>query len=555
MKTFALISTTVLFAGLPLSTALADGVVFSSGGSDADVTAAVNAFRAAIGGASNANVPGSFLNGRREINWDAVPDASAAPNAFPGNFFNGPVAPRARGSEFTTPGTGFMVSANAVNPSNAPINFGNIDPAYTAAFRTFSAQRLFAPIDSTTTEVKFFIPGQSSTRATVKAFGAVFTGVDIQGPTQIQIFEQSGDLIETLIVPATTNGPGGLSFVGVQYTGTEKIWRILIRTGTHALAAGVVDNVAGGVDVVAMDDFIYAEPVTVTDPLVVASGGTDQEVTDAVNAYRAALGTLNANNPGSVGSGRREINWDGVPDTASSPNAFPPDFFNGATPGRARGALFATPGTSLQVSADSDNPTATPPLFANINASYATLFRVFSAQRLFQPIGSNIVTANFFVPGAATPASVSGFGSVFTDVDTATGAKIEYFDQRGNLLASLFAPRGSTAEQSLSFLGAHFSPEYTCASVRITSGSTPIGAGVNEAAGTDLVVMDDFIYGEPVELPPVCRADFNEDGFVNSGDFFDFLLGFFALDADFNDDGVTNSQDFYDFLTQFFVGC
>jgi len=52
-----------------------------------------------------------------------------------------------------------------------------------------------------------------------------------------------------------------------------------------------------------------------------------------------------------------------------------------------------------------------------------------------------------------------------------------------------------------------------------------------------------------------CRADFNDDGGVNSQDFFDFIAAFFAGDADFNHSGATNSQDFFDFLTAFFAGC
>lgn len=54
-----------------------------------------------------------------------------------------------------------------------------------------------------------------------------------------------------------------------------------------------------------------------------------------------------------------------------------------------------------------------------------------------------------------------------------------------------------------------------------------------------------------------CSADFNNDVLVNSQDFFDFLIAFFAADpvADFNADGTVDSTDVFDFLTAFFAGC
>src|SRR4051794_12163274 len=80
-----------------------------------------------------------------------------------------------------------------------------------------------------------------------------------------------------------------------------------------------------------------------------ATGANAAAIQSAVDAFRADLGTLNANTAGSVGSGRREINWDGVPDALAAPNALPANFFNTTSP---RGAVFATTGSGFQVSAN-----------------------------------------------------------------------------------------------------------------------------------------------------------------------------------------------------------
>ena len=63
-----------------------------------------------------------------------------------------------------------------------------------------------------------------------------------------------------------------------------------------------------------------------------------------------------------------------------------------------------------------------------------------------------------------------------------------------------------------------------------------------------------------VEVVFGCSADFNQDGIVNSKDYFDFITLFFTsnpedLRADFNRDGRQNSQDYFDFLTAFFSPC
>ena len=217
-----------------------------------------------------------------------------------------------------------------------------------------------------------------------------------------------------------------------------------------------------------------------------AAGTSAAAIQSAVDAYRADLGALNPNVAGSFGSGRREINWDGVPDAFAAPNLLPADFFNVNSP---RGAVFATSGSGFQVS---PNAGVAPIEFDNINPTYSSLFTVFSPQRLFTALGSRKLTVRFFEPGSTTPATSSGFGAVFTDVDR-PGTKIAYFDTMGCRLARFDVPV-SPGSETLSFLGVRFLDDRV-AMVRITSGNSRLGA--NETRGRDLVVMDDFIYGEP----------------------------------------------------------
>ncbi len=102
----------------------------------------------------------------------------------------------------------------------------------------------------------------------------------------------------------------------------------------------------------------------------------------------------------------------------------------------------------------------------------------------------------FFVPGSHIPATTRGFGAVFTDVDRDDSTKIEYFDVNGALLASEFVQRAH-GNETLSFLGVSFTnPDVFL--IRITSGGVRLGE--KKHGGKDLVVMDDFIYGEPVSL-------------------------------------------------------
>jgi hypothetical protein len=239
-------------------------------------------------------------------------------------------------------------------------------------------------------------------------------------------------------------------------------------------------------------------------PVVRSAGGdaTPASITGARDQFRTDLGGGTVAGPnGSFGDLRREINWDGVPDGFSAPNNLPPNFFNSNSP---RGAEFSTPGSGVQVSANNGAP---PVEFGNIDPSYSSTFGVFSAQRLFTAVDSNVVDVSFFLPGTSTPALVSGFGSVFTDVDLTSSTKIEFFDASNASLGVYNVPAGTVGSESLSFLGVSFTEGPVISHVQITSGNAALGAGVIDGAPlgpynvTDVVVMDDFLYAAPVPEP------------------------------------------------------
>ena len=156
---------------------------------------------------------------------------------------------------------------------------------------------------------------------------------------------------------------------------------------------------------------------------------------------RRCSGTDNGGAPQSFPSGRREINWDAVPDEFAEPNGYPPDFFNAPAAPRARGVVLSTPGERLGVSADSDNPAGAAVRFGDINPTYPKTFRTHSAERSSPRSGSNVANIKFFVPGTTTPALVRGFGAVYTDVDSKEAAAFTFFDAKGTSSARIPVPK------------------------------------------------------------------------------------------------------------------
>jgi hypothetical protein len=233
--------------------ARAVGVVTQTTGMTApEIQAVVTGFRNSIGlgGIDHGNGGGPFLDGFRNINWDGA----ALPEILPGNFFN---ANALRGLLMTNPvpGKSFLVSANP----GGNVEFGNIEATYPSSFQPFSGGRIFAAQDGTITDNFFFVPSSPGTAASVFGFGVVFTDVDIFGSTSLQFFDLNGASLGTFNAPVLDHG---LSFIGVRFNEGELVGSVRITSGNAALGDGVVD-VAGTIDVVAMDDFMYSEPQAV----------------------------------------------------------------------------------------------------------------------------------------------------------------------------------------------------------------------------------------------------------------------------------------------------
>lgn len=224
-------------------------------------------------------------------------------------------------------------------------------------------------------------------------------------------------------------------------------------------------------------------------PIVFADAGpAATDIQDTVDAFRDEFSALNPFTPTNEDpEGRREINWDGVPDTFADPNTLPGDFFNADIPGRARGIEFVETGDTEGFMVSSSTASGVPTLFNEPDE-----YSFFSPERIFKPVDGTTFDILFFDPlDQSSPALTKGFGAVLTGIEEVGQVTFSYFDFVGNLLAEeRVLPSGLT---NLTFLGVAFD-EAIVAKVSI---------------GTDLFgfdeepVFDDFIYGEPVSVAPV----------------------------------------------------
>lgn len=263
LYTAATLVATVAASSAALVTLTATGATAG----DAGLTAAVGAFRTAIsgGGANNGVAGGPFTTGRREVNWDAAGlDAFQTPGVMPNNFFNNNSK---RGSVFQAGSGGSLIVSGRPASGSPDLRFNSLNASYSAAFQSFSADRLFGLSGTNTVDASFFVPNQTAVIGTIMGFGAIFEDVDLAG-SRIDAFDSNNILLGSVNVPALDNG---LSFAGLYFDNGERISSIRIIAGTGGL--GPNDLPGSGTDMVAMDDFFYSEPQAVPEPASAAVSG------------------------------------------------------------------------------------------------------------------------------------------------------------------------------------------------------------------------------------------------------------------------------------------
>ena len=136
--------------------------------------------------------------------------------------------------------------------------------------------------------------------------------------------------------------------------------------------------------------------------------------------------------------------------------------------------------------------------FATINEEAASEFSAFSGTKTFANTTAVKWDVKFQKASTTESASVQSFGLVFSDVDKNNSTSLEFFNGEKSI-GKYFVP-AHDATSSFSFLAVQFRNKERITSVTVShDGFLAEGTRDISVGGTrDLVVLDDFIYSEPV---------------------------------------------------------
>ena len=239
-----------------------------------------------------------------------------------------------------------------------------------------------------------------------------------------------------------------------------------------------------------------------------SAGASGSSIDPTFFQYAADLGGTSHLNGGSYATGFRFIHWNEIP--AGTGNfTLPPNYYNTTVP---RGVVFSTACTNDGFKVSADTSSGQPLYFGDLNANYTNDFKGYASPRLLSVLqgGCNVVDVYFYIPGTNVPATVSGFGAIFADVDTNLSTGIAYYGINGEQLIP--AQTATVSNNGLSFIGVSFNNGERIARVRIFSGTAALGDLDKSRGGQfDVVVMSSFLYGEPRAIGRH-SSDFDGDG-------------------------------------------
>jgi hypothetical protein len=199
--------------------------------------------KAAFEAALDAAAPATRFN----VNWDGIPFAEQTPTkTLAANFF------AARQILLDT-------DPQSVDLLVSNVNFGDLNPNYTANFPTFSPKVNFK-LREEGPQKNTFLLADRQTPALTSAFGAIFTDVERDGTSGLVFKDQFDNELGRFYVPAGANGQN--QFLGVIFSAPVAS-RVDVLMGDQGEDFGTVEDVTNGgrADVVVTDDFVYQRGV------------------------------------------------------------------------------------------------------------------------------------------------------------------------------------------------------------------------------------------------------------------------------------------------------